>query len=49
MVRRLRGGARLGLLYGQGGFVTKHHGLVLSQQASRETLALSSAMPARAS
>src|ERR1700682_5443191 len=26
-VRKLRGGARLGLLYGQGGFVTKHHGL----------------------
>jgi acetyl-CoA C-acetyltransferase len=28
MVRQLRGGARLGLLYGQGGFVTKHHALV---------------------
>src|SRR6476619_7541830 len=27
MVRRLRDGARLGLLYGQGGFVTKHHAL----------------------
>jgi acetyl-CoA C-acetyltransferase len=39
MVRRLRGGARLGLLYGQGGFVTKHHGLVLSRQAPREPLA----------
>ncbi len=33
MVRKLRGGARLGLLYGQGGFVTKHHALVLSRQA----------------
>ena len=33
MVRKLRGGAKLGLLYGQGGFVTKHHGLVLSRQA----------------
>ena len=32
MVRKLRGGARLGLLYGQGGFVTKHHALVLSRQ-----------------
>ena len=26
MVRKLRNGAKLGLLYGQGGFVTKHHG-----------------------
>jgi acetyl-CoA C-acetyltransferase len=33
MVRKLRNGAKLGLLYGQGGFVTKHHGLVLSRQA----------------
>ena len=32
MVRKLRGGASLGLLYGQGGFVTKHHALVLSRQ-----------------
>ena len=24
MVRRVRGGAKLGLLYGKGGFVTKH-------------------------
>lgn len=39
MVRNLRGGAKLGLLYGQGGFVTKHHALVLSRQAPRETLA----------
>jgi len=39
MVRKLRSGARLGLLYGQGGFVTKHHGLVLSRQASPEPLA----------
>lgn len=30
MVRKLRNGAKLGLLYGQGGFVTKHHALVLS-------------------
>lgn len=41
MVRRLRDGARtgastgakLGLLYGQGGFVTKHHALVLAREA----------------
>jgi len=39
MVRKMREGARLGLLYGQGGFVTKHHALVLSRQAPREALA----------
>jgi acetyl-CoA C-acetyltransferase len=39
MVRKLRGGARLGLLYGQGGFVTKHHALVLSRQAPERPLA----------
>jgi acetyl-CoA C-acetyltransferase len=38
MVRKLRSGAKLGLLYGQGGFVTKHHGLVLSRQAPKEAL-----------
>ena len=32
MVRKLRDGAKLGLLYGQGGFVTKHHALVLSRR-----------------
>jgi acetyl-CoA C-acetyltransferase len=39
MVRKLRSGATLGLLYGQGGFVTKHYGLVLSRQAPAEPLA----------
>src|ERR1700712_4865076 len=39
MVRKLRAGAKLGLLYGQGGFVTKHHGLVLSRQAPSQALA----------
>jgi acetyl-CoA C-acetyltransferase len=39
MVRKLRGGKSLGLLYGQGGFVTKHHALVLSRQAPSEPLA----------
>jgi acetyl-CoA C-acetyltransferase len=39
MVRKLRGGTTLGLLYGQGGFVTKHHALVLSREAPREPLA----------
>ena len=33
MVRELRDGGKLGLLYGQGEFVTKHHALVLSRQA----------------
>ncbi|HET7888974.1 MAG TPA: acetyl-CoA acetyltransferase [Bradyrhizobium sp.] len=40
MVRKLRAGdASLGLLYGQGGFVTKHHALLLSRQAPSEPLA----------
>jgi len=38
MVRRLRGGARLGLLYGQGGFVTKHHALVVSREPPTKAL-----------
>jgi acetyl-CoA C-acetyltransferase len=38
MVRKLRSGAALGLLYGQGGFVTKHHALVLSRHAPSEPL-----------
>ncbi|WP_426413989.1 acetyl-CoA acetyltransferase [Bradyrhizobium ganzhouense] len=39
MVRRLRSGDKLGLLYGQGGFVTKHHALVVSKTPPREALA----------
>lgn len=39
MVRRVRGEAKLALLYGQGGFVTKHHGLVLSKTRPAEALA----------
>ena len=38
MVRRLRDGANLGLLYGQGGFVTKHHALVVSRTPPRQQL-----------
>jgi acetyl-CoA C-acetyltransferase len=38
MVRRMRDGGKLGLLYGQGGFVTKHHALVLSPNAPAEPL-----------
>jgi acetyl-CoA C-acetyltransferase len=39
MVRKLRSGATLGLLYGQGGFVTKHHALILGRHAPSEPLA----------
>jgi acetyl-CoA C-acetyltransferase len=48
MVRGLRNGAKLGLLYGQGGFVTKHHALVLSRQPPPEPLAQSSSVQAEA-
>jgi acetyl-CoA C-acetyltransferase len=48
MIRKLRGGANLGLLYGQGGFVTKHHALVLSRQAPQEPLAQDSSVQAEA-
>jgi len=48
MVRKLRGGAKLGLLYGQGGFVTKHHGLVLSRQAPVAPLAQDTSVQAEA-
>jgi acetyl-CoA C-acetyltransferase len=43
MARKLRAGgsagSALGLLYGQGGFVTKHHALVLSRKPPHEALA----------
>jgi acetyl-CoA C-acetyltransferase len=48
MVRKLRNGANLGLLYGQGGFVTKHHALVLSRQAPRGELAQDTSVQAEA-
>jgi acetyl-CoA C-acetyltransferase len=48
MVRKLRDGAKLGLLYGQGGFVTKHHGLVLSRQAPQHALAQDTSVQAEA-
>jgi acetyl-CoA C-acetyltransferase len=44
MVRRFRDGANLGLLYGQGGFVTKHHALVLSRDMPEATLAQDSSV-----
>ncbi|HEU0083707.1 MAG TPA: acetyl-CoA acetyltransferase [Bradyrhizobium sp.] len=48
MVRKLRNGAKLGLLYGQGGFVTKHHALVLSREAPHEPLSQHSSVQAEA-
>src|ERR1700710_2790674 len=48
MVRKLRDGGKLGLLYGQGGFVTKHHGLVLSREAPRDALAQDTSVQAEA-
>jgi len=48
MVRELRNGAKLGLLYGQGGFVTKHHALVLSRQAPQHALAQDTSVQAEA-
>ena len=48
MVRKLRNGAKLGLLYGQGGFVTKHHGLVLSRQPAKDALAQDTSVQAEA-
>jgi acetyl-CoA C-acetyltransferase len=48
MVRKLRAGAKLGLLYGQGGFVTKHHALVISREATRAALAQETSVQAEA-
>src|SRR3954467_6094734 len=48
MVRSLRNGGKLGLLYGQGGFVTKHHGLVLSREAPKEALEQETSVQAEA-
>ncbi|MDO8705420.1 MAG: hypothetical protein Q7J84_10795 [Sulfuricaulis sp.] len=39
MVRALRAGGSKGLLYGQGGHVTKHHALVLAREASPHAMA----------
>ncbi|QPF86847.1 acetyl-CoA acetyltransferase [Bradyrhizobium genosp. L] len=48
MVRKLRSGGTLGLLYGQGGFVTKHHGLVLSRVAPQAELKQATSVQAEA-
>ena len=48
MVRSLRNGGRLGLLYGQGGFVTKHHALVLSPQVPQQALSQETSVQAEA-
>jgi hypothetical protein len=38
MVRAVRDSARMGLLYGQGEFVTKHHALVLAREPQGDTV-----------
>src|SRR3954465_1204535 len=48
MVRKLRDGGKLGLLYGQGGFVTKHHALVLSREAPKQAVAQDTSVQAEA-
>jgi acetyl-CoA C-acetyltransferase len=48
MVRSLRRSGKLGLLYGQGGFVTKHHALVLSREAPKQALAQDTSVQAEA-
>ena len=48
MVRSLRARGNLGLLYGQGGFVTKHHALVLSREPPRELMAQETSVQAEA-
>ena len=48
MVRSLRQRGKLGLLYGQGGFVTKHHGLVLSREAPKAALLQDTSVQAEA-
>ncbi len=48
MVRSLRERGKLGLLYGQGGFVTKHHGLVLSREAPKQALKQDTSVQAEA-
>src|SRR5690606_2089204 len=40
MVRSIREGAQSGLLYGQGEFVTKHYGLILSRQPSGDDISI---------
>jgi acetyl-CoA C-acetyltransferase len=48
MVRSLRAGAKFGLLYGQGGFVTKHHALVLSREMPQQAIAQDTSVQAEA-
>jgi acetyl-CoA C-acetyltransferase len=48
MVKKLRNGAKLGLLYGQGGFVTKHHALVVSRTRPSEPVSQESSVQAEA-
>ncbi|WP_398465194.1 acetyl-CoA acetyltransferase [Tardiphaga sp.] len=48
MVRKIRAGTKTGLLYAQGGFVTKHHALVVSKDAPSGPIAQSISVQAEA-
>ena len=48
MVRKIRAGTKTGLLYAQGGFVTKHHALVVSRDAPKEPLSQNISVQAEA-
>jgi acetyl-CoA C-acetyltransferase len=48
MVRQVRSGAGLGLLYGQGEYVTKHHALVLSSRRPEHALSQDTSVQAEA-
>lgn len=48
MVRQIRAGTRTGLLYAQGGFVTKHHALVVSKEPPPQPIAQSHSVQAEA-
>ncbi len=48
MVRAIRAGAQTGLLYGQGGFVTKHHSLVVAKEQPAGPIAQDTSVQAEA-
>jgi acetyl-CoA C-acetyltransferase len=48
MVRKVRAGVNTGLLYAQGGFVTKHHALVVSKQIPQQAIAQDTSVQAEA-
>lgn len=48
MVRRIRESAPTGLLYGQGGFVTKHYGLILGREPMNADITIDARVQERA-